>query len=190
MSCSRLAGRTRRRFYDLSEAGSPIATEALRRIGQLYALEERIRGRTADERRQERQTHGMPLVADLKNWFEQELRRVPSRSKLAEAIRYALGRWEALCVYLDDGRVEMDTNTVERTIRPIALNRKNALFAGSEGGGRRWAIISSLLETAKLNDVEPYAYISDVLERMVNGHPANRIADLLPWNWKPADVKS
>jgi transposase len=180
----------RRRFYDLSEAGSPIATEALRRIGQLYALEERIRGRTADERRQERQTHGMPLVADLKTWFEQELRRVPSRSKLAEAIRYALGRWEALCVYLDDGRVEMDTNTVERTIRPIALNRKNALFAGSEGGGRRWAIISSLLETAKLNDVEPYAYTSDVLERMVNGHPANRIADLLPWNWKPADIKS
>ena len=180
----------RRRFYDLSEAGSPIATEALRRIGQLYALEERIRGRSADERRQERQAQGVPLVTDLKAWFEQELRRIPSRSKLAEAICYALGRWEALCVYLEGGRVEIDTNTVERTIRPIALNRKNALFAGSEGGGRRWAIISSLLETAKLNGVEPFAYISDVLERMVNGHPANRIADLLPWNWKPADVNS
>jgi hypothetical protein len=104
--------------------------------------------------------------------------------------RVRIGRWEVLCVYLNDGRVEIDTDTVERTIRPIALNRRDALFAGCEGGGRRWTIISSLLETAKLKGVEPYAYINDVLERMVNGRPANRIADLLPWNWKPADVKS
>ncbi|NUB29709.1 IS66 family transposase [Azospirillum brasilense] len=176
----------RRRFYDLAENGSPIAAEALRRIARLYAIEERIRGRTADERRQVRQAESAPQVADLKLWLERELPRLPGRSKLAEAIRYALGRWKALCVYLDDGRVEMDTNTVERCIRPVALSRKNSLFAGSEGGGHRWAVIASLVETCKLNDVEPFAYLRDILERMVNGYPASRIADLLPWNWKPA----
>lgn len=176
----------RRRFYDLAENGSPIAAEALRRIARLYAIEERIRGRTADERRQLRQAEAASQVAELKAWLEHELPRLPGRSKLAEAIRYALGRWKALCVYLDDGRVEMDTNTVERCIRPVALGRKNSLFAGSEGGGHRWAVIASLVETCKLNGVEPFAYLRDVLERMVNGYPAARLADLLPWNWKPA----
>ncbi len=113
----------RRRFYDLAEAGSPIAAEALRRIARLYAIEERLRGRTADERRQVRQAEAAPQVADLKRWLEQELPCLPGRSKLAEAIRYALGRWTALCVYLGDGRVEMDTNTVERCIRPVAVVR-------------------------------------------------------------------
>jgi len=176
----------RRRFYDLAENGSPIAAEALRRIARLYAIEERIRGRTANERRQLRQTEAAAQVAELKAWLERELPRLPGRSKLAEAIRYGLGRWKALCVYLDDGRVEMDTNTVERCIRPVALSRKNSLFAGSEGGGHRWAVIASLVETCKLNGVEPFAYLRDILERMVNGYPASRVADLLPWNWKPA----
>ena len=125
-------------------------------------------------------------MAELKTWLEQELRRLLGRSKLAEAIRYALGRWMALCFYLNDGRVEMDTNVVERCIRPVALGRKNSLFAGSEGGGHRWAVIASLVETCKLNGVEPFAYLRDILERMVNGYPASRINELLPWNWKPA----
>jgi transposase len=122
----------------------------------------------------------------LKAWLEDELHRVAPRSGLADAIRYALVRWEALCCYLEDGRVELDTNTVERAIRPIALGRKNHLFAGSDGGADRWAIVCSLITTAKLNDREPYAYLKDVLERMTNGHPASRIDDLLPWNWVPA----
>jgi hypothetical protein len=111
---------------------------------------------------------------------------VAPRSPLADAIRYALVRWDDLCRFLDDGRVELDTNTVERAIRPIALGRKNHLFAGSDGGADRWAIVCSLITTAKLNNREPYAYLKDVLDRMTNGHPANRLDDLLPWNWTPA----
>ena len=107
------------------------------------------------------------------------------RGGLAEAIRYWLVRWEDLCRFLDDGRVELDTNTVERAIRPIALGRKNHLFAGSDGGADRWAIVCFLITTAKLNDCEPYAYLKDVLERMTNGHSASRLDDLLPWNWTP-----
>jgi transposase len=103
----------------------------------------------------------------------------------AEAIRYALSRWEGLTRFLHDGRIELDTNPVERAIRPVALGRKNHLFAGSDGGGERWAIICSLIETCKLNDVEPYAYLNDVLTRMADGHPVNRLDELLPWVWKP-----
>ena len=133
-----------------------------------------------------RQELARPLVGALKTWLEAELHRVPPRSGLADAIRYALVRWDALCRFLDDGRVELDTNTVERAIRPIALGRKNHLFAGSDGGADRWAIVCSLITTAKLNDVEPYAYLKDVLERMTNGHPVSRLDDLLPWNWTPS----
>jgi Transposase IS66 family/IS66 C-terminal element len=102
---------------------------------------------------------------------------------LADAIRYALTRWSNLCCFLDDGRVELDTNTVERAIRPITLGRKNHLFAGSDGGAARWATVCSLITTAKLNDVEPFAYLKDVLERMSSGHPMSRLDELLPWNW-------
>lgn len=105
------------------------------------------------------------------------------RSALAEAIRYALARWPALCRFLEDGRVELDNNTVESAIRPVALGRKNHLFAGSDGGADRWAIVASLIATSKLNNVEPYAYLKDVLERMTNGHPARDLDALLPWNW-------
>jgi transposase len=105
---------------------------------------------------------------------------------LADAIRYALSRWTALCCFLNDGRVELDTNAVERAIRPITLGRKNHLFAGSDGGANRWATVCSLITTAKLNDVEPFAYLTDVLERMSNGYPASRLDDLLPWNWRPS----
>jgi transposase len=182
---------TRRKFYELADAtGSPIATEALARIAALYQIEADIRGRRADDRKAARQARSRPIIAAMKPWLERELNRIPGRGKLAEAIRYALSRWEALCRFLEDGRVELDTNPVERAIRPVTLGRKNHLFAGSDGGGARWATVASLIETCKLNRVEPYAYMSDVLHRMVDGHPASRLDELLPWNWKRADVNA
>lgn len=175
----------RRKFYDVAQAtGSPVATEALRRIGELYAVEAQFRGQSPAHRLAARRQHSRPLVAELRGWLEAQLAQVSGRSSLAEAIRYALSRWEALTRFLHDGRIELDTNPVERAIRPVALGRKNHLFAGSDGGGHRWAVICSLIETAKLNDVEPYAYIADVLQRMVDGHPVNRLDELLPWAWK------
>jgi transposase len=175
---------TRRKFYDVEQAtGSPIAAEALRRIATLYEVEAKARGQSPAQRLAWRRTLSRPHLAAMKRWLEAQLGLVPARSTLAEAIRYALGRWPALTRFLDDGRIELDTNPVERAIRPVALGRKNHLFAGSDGGGHRWAVICSLIETAKLNGVEPYAWLSDVLTRMVEGHPANRLDELLPWNW-------
>ena len=177
----------RRKFYELHEAtGSPIAAEALRRIASLYAIEEGISGQPARRRRIVRSKETRPLVAAMKLWFDQELGRIPPSGTLAEAIRYALARWPALCRFLDDGRIELDNNSVERAIRPVALGRKNHLFAGSDSGGHRWAVVCSLITSAKLNGVEPYAYLKDVLERMVEGHPAGRLDELLPWKWRPA----
>jgi transposase len=178
---------TRRKFYEIAKGdGSPIAQEAVRRIAELYAIEAGIRGMAPVERLAVRQTRARPLVSDLRSWLEAQLVRVSQSGKLAEAIRYALTRWTGLARFLDDGRVELDTNPVERAIRPVALGRKNHLFAGSDRGARRWAIVSTLVETAKLNDVEPYAYLADILQRMAGGHPANRLDELLPWNWKAA----
>ena len=148
----------RRRFYELAAAGpAPIASEALERIAGLYAIEKEIRGRSADERRAVRQDRSRPIVDDLEPWLRAKLALISQKTKLAEAIRYALSRWDGLTRFLDDGRIEIDSNVVERSIRPIALNRKNALFAGSDGGGEHWAIIASLIETCKLNGVEPHA---------------------------------
>ena len=181
----------RRKFYEFHQAtGSPIAGEALRRIAELYAIEKEIRGRSAMERQGMRDSRSRPLVDAMKPWLEGQLRRVPPRGALAKAIRYALARWPALCRFVDDGRIELDTNAVERAIRPVALGRKNHLFAGSDGGADRWAIVASLLATAKLNRIEPYAYLKDVLERMTNGHPVNRLDDLLPWNWEVSNVEN
>lgn len=175
---------TRRKFYDVEQqTGSPVAAEALRRIGDIYAVEAKVRGQAPSQRLAWRRSLTRPHVAGLKGWLEAQLTQVPSRSTLADAIRYALGRWVSLTRFLDDGRIELDTNPVERAIRPVALGRKNHLFAGSDGGGHRWAVICSLIETAKLNGVEPYAWLRDVLTRMVEGHPANRLDELLPWNW-------
>ena len=180
---------TRRKFYDLHEAtGSPIAAEALRRISELYAIEKSIRGRAAEERRIVRNAQSRPLVEAMKPWLEMELGRIPGRGGLAEAIRYALSRWSALCRFLDDGRIDLDNNPVERAIRPIALGRKNHLFAGSDGGGARWATVCSLIAIARLNDVEPFAYLKGVLERMTDGHPMSRLDELLPWNWPKTHV--
>lgn len=115
-----------------------------------------------------------------------KLALVSQKGAIAEAIRYAMTRWDGLCRFLDDGRIEIDSNTVERTIRPIALNRKNALFAGSDGGGEHWAILSSLIETCKLNAIDPEAYLADIFTRIVSRHPINRLDELLPWNWAAA----
>ena len=179
---------TRRKFYDVAQAtGSPIAEDAVRRIAELYAIEAEIRGKAPHWRLAARRKQSAPRVKSLHAWLESQLAQVPARSTLADAIRYALARWKGLTRFLDDGRAELDTNPVERAIRPVALGRKNHLFAGSDGGAKRWAILCSLIESAKLNGVEPYAYLTDILQRMADGHPANRLGDLLPWTWKIAN---
>src|SRR5689334_5201172 len=176
----------RRGFYEIHQStGSPLAAEALRRIGELYKVEAEIRGRPAEERRTVRQERSRPIVDALHAWLTVQLARVSGKSGLAEAIRYALRHWQGLVLFLEDGRLELDTNTVERAIRPISLGRKNSLFAGSDGGARHWAIVASLVATAKLNGVEPLAWLTDVLERVVSGRiKAHELERLLPWAWK------
>jgi len=177
----------RRKFYDVHQAtGSPIAQEVLRRIAALYAIEAEVRGKPADSRQAIRDARSHLIVEDLHPWLERQLPRLPQRSTLAEAIRYTLTRWPALCRFLDDGRIDLDTNTVERAIRPVTLGRRNHLFAGSDGGADRWATIATLITTAKLNDLDPQAWLTDVLQRLTDGHPINRIGELLPWNWAAA----
>jgi len=180
----------RRKFFDFHHAtGSPIAAEALRRIAELYQIEARIRGRLPDQRARTRQAESRPLVEAMKTWLKGELARVSAKSALADAIRYALRHWKGLGLFLEDGRVEIDSNTVERTIRPIKLGAKNHLFAGSDGGAESWAILASLIQTAKLNGVEPFAYLRDVLERIVSGQTkANELSSLLPWAWEASQT--
>jgi transposase len=181
----------RRRFYELAQSGpAPIATEALARIAQLYHVESEIRGRAADERRAVRQERSRPVIQALEPWLREQLTLISQKTKLAEAIRYALSRWTGLTRFLDDGRIEIDSNVVERAIRPIALNRKNALFAGSDGGAEHWATIASLIESCKLNSVEPHAYLADVIVRIVAGHPQSQIDDLLPWAYVAQPLKA
>jgi transposase len=171
----------RRRFYELAQSGAaPIAGEALTRIAALYRIEHEIRGRSADERRAVRHQRSRPLVEALQPWLREKLSLISQKTKLAEAIRYALSRWAGLSLFLEDGRIEIDNNVVERAIRPLALNRKNALFAGSDGGAEHWAVIASLIETCKLLGVEPHGYLADVITRIVNGHPQTRLDDLMP----------
>jgi transposase len=172
----------RRPFYELAAAGpAPIAREALQRIAGLYAIEKDICGLSAEERRAVRQERSRPIIEDLEPWLRAKLALISRKTKLAQAIRYALSRWNGLTRFLDDGRIEIDSNVVERSIRPIALNRKNALFAGSDGGGEHWAVIASLVETCKLNTVDPLVYLRDVITKIVNDHPNSRIDELLPW---------
>jgi hypothetical protein len=176
----------RRKFFDVHAAnGSAIAKEALDRIGALYAVEAAIKGLAPDERRRQRQARSKPVAAELKAWSEEIKPKLSARSELAAAFRYMLSRWLALTRCFDDGRLALDNNPAERSLRGVAIGRKNYLFAGSDRGGERAAAMYSLIETAKLNDIEPEAYLRDVLTRIAD-HPMKRIADLLPWNWKPA----
>jgi len=176
----------RRRFYELAQAGpAPIASEALARIAALYKIESEIRGRSAEERRTVRQARSRILLEAFEPWLREKLAIVSQKSKLADAIRYALSRWAGLGLFLDDGRVEIDSNVVERSIRPLALTRKNALFAGSDGGAEHWAVLASLIETCKLIGVEPQAYLADVITRIVAGHLNSRLDELLPWTYPP-----
>jgi transposase len=179
----------RRRFYDIAKGGNaPIASEALARIGALYAIEDEISGRSACERRTIRRTRTRPLVEALHDWLDVQLRRLPGRSPLATAMRYGVSHRDSLGRFLDDGRIEIDTNVVERAMRPIALNRKNALFAGSDEGGANWATIASLIETCKLNAVNPHAWLTDTLTRLVDGWPQSRIDELMPWAYEKAEA--
>jgi transposase len=176
----------RRPFYQFhASTHSPLAAAVLAKIGALYAIEAEIRGHPAEHRRQVRQARSRPIVQALHAWLQEHVGRVSAASDLGKAVRYALRHWPGLIAYLDDGRIEMHTNIVERDIRPIAITRKNALFAGNDGGARHWAIAMTLIQTAKLNGVEPMAYLTDVLEQIVSGRTkASALEALLPWNWK------
>jgi len=172
----------RRKFHDLHKAqNSPLASEAIQRIGALYVIEKEIRGKPPDLRRAERTARAGPRLTDLRTWLQATLQQLSKKSALAEAIRYALVRWQALTRYVDDGRVEIDNNAAERALRTVAIGRKNYLFAGSDTGGERAAAIYSLIGTAQLNGIDPEAYLRQVIGCIAE-HPVNRVADLLPWN--------
>ena len=171
--------------FDFVEA----ATHDGRRIRLMTLIDEFIRGKPPDERRRVRQDDARPRLDALKAWIEATLPRLSAKTEVAKAMRYALGRWSALSRYVDDGTLEIDNNAAERSIRGVALGRKNWLFAGSDTGGERAAAIYSLIETCKLNGIDPEAYLRSVLARIAD-HPINRVAELLPWNWAEANQLS
>jgi len=176
----------RRKFVAVHKTtGSAFAAHVIAVLAEVYGIEAEIRGRTAAERKAVRQARTRPLVEALKSEMTDVLAEISSQSTLAKAIHYTLAHWDGLTRCLEDGRLELDTNTVERTMRSVALTRKNSLFAGNAGGAETWAILASLIQTAKLNGIDPSAYLNDVLERIVSGAtPISRLDDLLAWNWK------
>lgn len=182
-----LAGRwshSRRKFYELHVGkSSEIATTTVERMAKLWQVEETIRGKSPDARVAARQQTSAVVVAELFALWQKTLPRISGKSKLAEALRYAISRRAILERFLTDGRIELDSNIVERAIRPQAITRKNSLFAGSDGGGRTWATIATLLQTAKMNNVDPLAWLTQTLERIANGWPSSEIDALMPWNY-------
>jgi transposase len=177
----------RRKLKEVHDSdASPIAAEGLSRIAEFYKIEAEIRGTSPGQRLSARKTRTKPLMDDFGLWLRAQLARVSGKSRLGEKLRYIKTHWDGLQVFLTDGRVEIDSNPVERTIRPIALNRKNALFAGHDEGGKNWGKIASLIETCKLNGIEPFAYLKATLEAIAAGHPKSQIDELMPWAYKPA----
>ncbi len=177
----------RRKLFEVHQStGSPIAEEALRRIQALYLIEAEITGKPVAERQAERQMRSKPLLVELKAWMEMQRRRASSKTVLGKALQYALGRWEALTRYADDGRLAIDNNVAERLLRGIAISRKKFLFVGSDKGGERAAILYTLIETAKLNGLNPEIYLAYAIDRLACGHLATRLSELLPWNCKDA----
>lgn len=166
--------------------GSEIAAEGLRRIAEFYKIEADIRGTAPGQRLSARQARTAPLVAEFGEWLQQQRLRISAKSRLGEKLAYIHRHWDGLQVFLHDGRVQIDSNSVENLIRPIALNRKNALFAGHDEGGRAWGRIASLIETAKINGVEPFAYLKATLKAIAADHPQGQIDELLPWNFTPS----
>ena len=173
----------RRKLFEVARnSTAPIAEDGLKRIAELSKIEAEIRGPNPEARLAARQDRSAPKIADFETWLTHHRARVSAKSPLGEALKYITKYRPDLCPFLADGRIELDNNTVERTIRPIALNRKNALFAGHDAGAENRGIIASLIETCKLNAIEPHAYLTATLTAIVNGHKQNQIDDLLPWN--------
>ena len=174
----------RRKFFDLARLNkAPIALEAVARIDVLFAVERDINGLLPEERRKIRNERSRHRVEALGTWLNEQYARLSPHSQVAKAIAYSLNAWDALVRFLDDGRLCMTNNAAERALRGIAVGRHNWTFAGSDADGRRAAAIYTLIETAKLNDVDPQAWLADLLTRLQD-HPAKRIDELLPWNWK------
>jgi transposase len=175
----------RRKFFDLARLNkAPIAIEAVERIDALFAIEREINGKSPSERRRVRNEHSRPLVTELEKWLRKQRAKLSAGNQVAKAITYSLNCWSGLTRFLDDGRLCMSNNAAERALRCVAVGRRNWTFAGSDAGGRRAAAVYTLIETAKLNDIDPRAWLADVLARLPD-HPAKRIGELLPWNWKP-----
>lgn len=174
----------RRKLHDVTQSGeAPIAQEGLAQIQALYRIEKDLHGLSADQRQTERQERSKPIIDAFALWLARSRARVSSKSPTGEALKYIAKYWDGLCRFLSDGRIELDNNPVERTIRPIALNRKNALFAGHDAGAQNWAVIASLIETCKLNEIEPHSYLTGILTAIANGHKQTDINQLLPWNY-------
>ena len=174
----------RRKLHEVSQTGTtPIADEGLRLIAELYRIEKDIRGQNPEARQIARQARSKPIIDAFELWLAANRARVSAKSPLGEALKYIAKYWGGLILFLEDGRIEVDNNAVERSIRPIALNRKNALFAGHDAGAQNWAMIASLIETCKLNAVDPHAWLTTTLQAIVNGHKQSQIEELLPWNY-------
>jgi transposase len=180
----------RRKFYDFHQStNSPIAKEALERIGELYGIERTINGKTKEQRLALRDAKSRPLTTKLKTWLEAQLKKLPEKSDLTKAIRYGLSRWQAFTLFLDDPAVAIDNNAAERAMRPLVIGRRNWTFAGSDRGAENAATIMTIVETAKLSNINPQAYIADLLNRLPD-HKINRLDELLPWKWKPQEQKA